>query len=103
MPGLLAAFTVDSFDLFLCQAWNRSVKAKHLVLALHDYFIEKLRPLGPPDDPIPAEYEKDRWTLAYLNSPHLQPLLEAIDDDATGFITIREINTFVESKPKEWT
>lgn len=79
------------------------MKAKHLVLALHDYFIEKLRPLGRPDDPIPAEYEKDQWTLAYLNSPHLQPLLEAIDDDATGFITIREINTFVESKPEEWT
>ncbi|KAK0504191.1 hypothetical protein EDD18DRAFT_1062742 [Armillaria luteobubalina] len=83
-------------------AWNRSVKAKYLVLALHDYFIEKLKPPGRPDEPIPAEYEKDRWTLAYLNSPHFQPLLEAIDDDATGFITIREINTFMESKPKEW-
>ncbi|KAK0187865.1 hypothetical protein F5146DRAFT_731520 [Armillaria mellea] len=93
----------DFKKLWEGMAWNRSVKAKHLVLALHDYFIEKLRPLGRPYDPIPAEYEKDQWTLAYLNSPHLQPLLEAIDDDATGFITIREINTFVESKPKEWT
>ncbi|KAK0504203.1 hypothetical protein EDD18DRAFT_1412301 [Armillaria luteobubalina] len=93
----------DFKKLWEGMAWNRSVKAKYLVIALHDYFIEKLRPIGRPDEPIPAEYENDRWTLAYLNSPHLQPLLEAIDDDATGFITIREINTFVESKPKEWT
>ncbi|KAK0487641.1 hypothetical protein IW261DRAFT_1327956 [Armillaria novae-zelandiae] len=93
----------DFKKLWEGMAWNRSVKAKHLVIALHDYFIEKLRPFGRPDDPIPAEYKNDQWTLAYLNSPHIQPLLEAIDDDATGFITIREINAFVESKPKEWT
>ena len=32
----------------------------------------------------------------------LQPILEAFDDDASGFITITEMNHFTTSKPEEW-
>ncbi|PBK70525.1 hypothetical protein ARMSODRAFT_1035308 [Armillaria solidipes] len=97
-----------------------SVKAKHLVLALHDYFTDRLKAPTRSSSPIsmmpPITYEtgnpinslitrdfslkskSDQWTLAYLNIAHLQPILEAVDDDASGFITIKEINTFTNIK-----
>ncbi len=113
----------------LQQGWKgSSVKAKHLILALHDYFTDRLKaptrgsspismlspsgfePGGPIKSPIsPGDFslkgKTDQWTLAYLNISHLQPILEAVDDDATGFITIKEINTFtnVKSRPPNWT
>ncbi|KAK0432641.1 hypothetical protein EV421DRAFT_1719390, partial [Armillaria borealis] len=119
----------DLRDLWKDMGWKgSSVKAKHLILALHDYFTDRLRaptqsssptgmlspppfetgspiksPISPGDFPLRGK--TDQWTLAYLNVSHLQPILEAVDDDATGFITIKEINTFtnVKSRPTNWT
>lgn len=45
----------------------------------------------------------DHWTLDYLDIAHLQPILEAIDDDGTEFISIKEANTFAVQRPKGWT
>ncbi|KAK0213335.1 hypothetical protein DFS33DRAFT_1249993, partial [Desarmillaria ectypa] len=115
----------DMKELWKDMAWRGSVKAKHLVLALHDYFIDKLGALsvssimspgasepGSPiispisavnDDFLSLECRNDRWALAYFNVAHVQPILEAVDDDATGFITTKEINTFTKSMPSGWT
>ncbi|KAK0188332.1 hypothetical protein F5146DRAFT_1002424 [Armillaria mellea] len=119
----------DLRDLWKDMGWKgSSVKARHLILALHDYFTDRLKTptrsssptsmLSPPGfetgspvrSPISPGYfslreNTDQWTLAYLNISHLQPILEAVDDDATGFITIKEINTFtnVKSRPQDWT
>ncbi len=64
---------------------------------LYEPSIEK-----PSDDSKGTSSEDDRWMLDFLNSAHLQLLLEAVDDDDTGFITTKEINTFVESKLETW-
>jgi len=32
----------------------------------------------------------------------VRPTLEAFDDDASGFITIAEVNTFTDYRPVEW-
>ncbi|KAK0501865.1 hypothetical protein EDD18DRAFT_1101575 [Armillaria luteobubalina] len=119
----------DLRELWQDMGWKgSSVKAKHLILALHDYFTDRLKAptrnssptsiLSPPvfetgspiKSPIsPGHFshrvKTDQWTLAYLNISHLQPILEAVDDDATGFITIKEINTFtnIKSRPQGWT
>ncbi|KAF8882713.1 hypothetical protein BD779DRAFT_1674866 [Infundibulicybe gibba] len=71
---------------------------------------ESIRSAGPPVSPLTgytgtplalADSETgDRWVLPYLDVPHVQAILEAIDDDGTGFITINEVNTFTESRPK---
>ncbi|KAK0487644.1 hypothetical protein IW261DRAFT_631968 [Armillaria novae-zelandiae] len=82
----------DFKKLWKDMAWRKSVNAQRFVSALYEHLIEKLDA---------GEY--DQWVLDYLNSAYLQPLLEAVDDDATGFVTTREINTFVESMPKNWT
>ncbi|KAJ6608432.1 hypothetical protein B0H10DRAFT_2226840 [Mycena sp. CBHHK59/15] len=45
----------------------------------------------------------DRWALAYVNVAHLQPILEAVDDDGTGFVSIKEANDFAMSRPEGWS
>ncbi|KAF9441810.1 hypothetical protein P691DRAFT_765854 [Macrolepiota fuliginosa MF-IS2] len=54
------------------------VKACNFVLALHEYFTDR-----PGID-----------ALKYLNITNLHPILQAINNDSTGFITIKEANTF---------
>jgi hypothetical protein len=48
-----------------------------------------------PSDP-------DAWAIKYIDVIRLQPILEAIDDDASGFITIGEMNRFTASRPIDW-
>ncbi len=62
---------------------------------LYEHLSEKIRDS--------KRARNDRWMLAYLNNAYLQPLHETVDDDTTGFITTKEINIFVESKPEDWT
>ena len=46
--------------------------------------------------------ERDEWTLEYINVTRLQAIIEAFDDDASGFITVGEANAFTTSRPKDW-
>lgn len=71
---------------------------------------------GPPDGnitndegtsdtkPVPAVKENDdlEWTLDWITITRLQPIIEAFDDDASGFITVAEVNKFTTSRPRNW-
>ncbi|KIK51733.1 hypothetical protein GYMLUDRAFT_120582, partial [Collybiopsis luxurians FD-317 M1] len=98
--------------------WKGNVKARHFVLALHDYFEDKLASQkGPVSTSLTSSaapssvhisslddiFKDDRWALKYIDVSQVQPILESIDDDATGFISIKEVNTFVASKPSGWS
>ncbi|KAJ7140785.1 hypothetical protein C8R44DRAFT_237363 [Mycena epipterygia] len=114
------------------QGWKGSVKARHFVLALNDYYTEKFSnidiavaesnagsmagsaPASPLMSPISpavfdltlsagAKHEDDRWALAYINVAHLQPIQESVDDDGTGFVSIKEANEFAVSRPPGWS
>lgn len=93
------------------------MKARHFVMALHDYFTEKWgldEPDSHPKDGLPSfnkllgksraakREDADAWALSYLNPANAQTLSEAFDEDASGFITIREVNEFISSKPDGW-
>ncbi|KAF9557962.1 hypothetical protein CPC08DRAFT_709992 [Agrocybe pediades] len=95
--------------------WKGSVKARHFVLALHDYYSEEARetlyrkqsldrvqPTAPISFPTPS-VRNDDWALAYINATYVQSILEAIDDDGTGFISVKEVNTFIASRPDGWS
>jgi len=47
--------------------------------------------------------DPDAWAIKYIDVIRLQPILEAIDDDASGFITIGEMNRFTASRPIDWS
>jgi len=95
------------------------VKATHFVIALHDYFTAKasrkaiITNTSSTNAPaesanntgttlLPDTPAKDSWALEYINVRLIQPLMEAIDDDASSFVTVSELNDFTSCRPKEW-
>ena len=90
------------------QRWRGSVKDRHFVLALRDYFREKLEQVKrvkngtTPTVPSRQLSSQDEWTLEYINVTRVQPIIEAFDDDASGFITVTEVNTFTTARPENW-
>ena len=78
------------------QRWRGSVKARHFVMSLRDHFAEKAAgDSGSVKGP-------DAWALKYININRAPNILEAFDDDASGFVTIREVNDFTKSRPLDW-
>ncbi|KAG6906865.1 hypothetical protein DXG01_011627, partial [Tephrocybe rancida] len=114
--------------------WKSTVKARHFVLALRDYYLggshlpsassdvqssasssNPQQLLSPPltseeasNEPssyFPAQSSDadSAWARAYMNVSYLQALSEAIDDDGSGFVNVREVNEFTTTRPQGWT
>ncbi|KAG6815782.1 hypothetical protein H0H87_011401 [Tephrocybe sp. NHM501043] len=108
--------------------WKSTVKARHFVLALRDYFLNgkgtnanSASPgllSSPPilSPPVTSPFEQsdydftnsqhcsnDEWAQTYVNVSYLQAISESIDDDGSGFINIQEINAFTTMRPKGWS
>lgn len=58
---------------------------------------------SPSTSTLRRRSENDKWALAYINAAYVQPILEAVDDDGTGFVSVKEVNTFVASRPEGWS
>ncbi|KAF8520943.1 hypothetical protein BU17DRAFT_88537 [Hysterangium stoloniferum] len=101
-----------------------SVKARHLILSLHDYYTDLLAeglshnvPApedNPPTSPDQTQVEanmnldglttslsivEDTWCLEYISIGNVPAIEEAIDDDVSGFIKVNEVNEFHSQKP----
>ncbi|KAJ7056360.1 hypothetical protein C8F01DRAFT_1372891 [Mycena amicta] len=105
------------------QGWKASVEVRNFVLALNDYYADQFEPAEEagmhesaatseagsrppsPTSPVhdPPAAQDDRWTLAYINVAHIQPISEAVDDDLSGFISSKEANTFAAQRPENWS
>ncbi|KAF8208355.1 hypothetical protein K438DRAFT_1813864 [Mycena galopus ATCC 62051] len=87
--------------------WRGSVKARHFVMALRDYFQEDHKHKsadGKPDEHgLIAVDKEDEWALQYISVLRLQPISEAFDDDASGFVTVAEVNAFTTARPLDWS
>jgi len=81
----------------LSQGWRGNVKARHFVMALKDYYIEKAA-----GESAGSLVGADKWALKYINVNRARTILEAFDDDASGFVTIQEVNTFTRARPLDW-
>ncbi|KAA1470682.1 hypothetical protein DENSPDRAFT_923800 [Dentipellis sp. KUC8613] len=86
--------------------WKGSVKARHLVLAMHDYFTEQGK-MAPPasNEQLSTKTvtQSDEWALEYISITRIQPLIEALDDDVSSFVTIAEVNAFTRARPDGWS
>ena len=82
------------------------MKARHFVLALRDHFLEQLASeaegVAGAASLINGSRNPDAWAIRFIDVSRLQPILEAFDDDASGFITISEMNRFTSSRPADW-
>jgi hypothetical protein len=45
---------------------------------------------------------KDHWAIEYISLSRSQGVTEAFDDDASGFISVKEANIFTSSRPVDW-
>ncbi|KAJ7326377.1 hypothetical protein DFH08DRAFT_941029 [Mycena albidolilacea] len=86
--------------------WRGSVKTRHFVMALRDYFQEensKSADGEPHEHPTTVIDKADVWALEYINVIRLQAISEAFDDDASGFVTVAEVNAFTTARPLDWS
>jgi len=44
----------------------------------------------------------DQWALRYIGVNYVRSILEAFDDDASGFVTVKEANNLTRSRPLDW-
>ncbi|KIJ51711.1 hypothetical protein M422DRAFT_244046 [Sphaerobolus stellatus SS14] len=113
---------LDKVLYFIWVEMKGSAKAQHVVLAIRDFYIEKLQQLASVDNVSSVKIETDdskdvaqsseipkRTRVQLAEAPavapkdRLCPLLEALDPDCSGFITINEINEFTSARPKDWS
>ncbi|KAF8178104.1 hypothetical protein K438DRAFT_1978069 [Mycena galopus ATCC 62051] len=87
--------------------WRGSVKARHFVMSLRDYFQEAYTSKaadGKSDGQATIVVDKaDEWALQYISVARLQAISEAFDDDASGFVTVAEANAFTSARPLDWS
>ncbi|KAJ7200442.1 hypothetical protein C8J57DRAFT_1736598 [Mycena rebaudengoi] len=109
------------------QGWKGSAKTRLLVLALRDYFVERIehnkfpkiskdvgqRPISSlslqaDDDDDDPETEMimplpDEWMASYLQIKRVRYLEQPLDPDSSGFTTISEVNAFTRARPEDWS
>jgi hypothetical protein len=54
------------------------------------------------DQPASPSEDLNGWLLEYIDVSHVRPIVEAMDADGSGFISVKEINQFARARPKEW-
>ena len=92
----IEALSNHGVSLNKTQGWRGSVKARHFVMSLKDYYIEKVAgESGSFKGP-------DGWAIKYINIGRARSILEAFDDDASGFVTVGEANNFTRLRPRDW-
>ncbi|KAL6299183.1 hypothetical protein BKA93DRAFT_612607 [Sparassis latifolia] len=95
----------DLYNVWKEMGWRGTVKARHFVLALRDYYQEKI------DGGIRKESatksvltpDPDAWALEYLNVKRLHSIVDAFDEDASGLITVAEVNKLTAIRPLDWS
>ncbi|KAK0482728.1 hypothetical protein IW261DRAFT_1469501 [Armillaria novae-zelandiae] len=114
----------DLYNIWKEMHWRGSAKARDLVLALRDYYYSRTnqstlaRQMGEIVSPTTTTENDseasriseaivhsvdDQWALPYINLLRIQPLMEAFDDDVSGFVTINEANALCAGRPENWS
>ncbi|KAI0716104.1 hypothetical protein C8T65DRAFT_642063 [Cerioporus squamosus] len=76
--------------------WRGNVKARLFVMTLQDHYRDQFEhAVAGPVDPVIS----DEWALEFLNMAWLEPIMEAFDDDASGYVTIAEVNRLMDMRP----
>lgn len=44
----------------------------------------------------------EEWALQYVEDRWHGAILDAIDEDKTGYVTVNKLNRFVDSRPVTW-
>ncbi|KAG6835584.1 hypothetical protein H0H93_016792, partial [Arthromyces matolae] len=94
--------------------WKPTIQARDFVLELQDYYQRHWQLTGDEAEITaptisttsisdPCLGQDDLWTIKYISTSYLQPITEAINDDASGFISIDDVNAFIIACPTGWS
>lgn len=120
--------TVLNLLTLIIQGLKRSVKARQFVLTFRDYLMAERStqntPILPPAERLQPDRgsllfasgtetdkaqelfkgddETELWAVKHIDVAHVQPIVEAMDEDGSGFISVKEANKFALSRPPGW-
>ena len=77
------------------------MKARLFVLTLQDHYRDLFD--NATNAERPDTIANDEWALEYMSLNWLRPLMEAFDDDASGYVTITEVNKLMDMRPSSLT
>ena len=46
-----------------------------------------------------VDFDADSWTRQYIDTKFLPNIMDAIDNDGSGYVTVNEVNRFTQSIP----
>ncbi|KAJ7844865.1 hypothetical protein B0H14DRAFT_2358343 [Mycena olivaceomarginata] len=102
--------TSDLQDIWKQGDWKERVDARTFVITMQSYYHEKFNASDTaapdPSSSVPPlrEAEDDRWTLKHIRAAlNVQQLIDAIDTDDNGLVSIKEVNDFVRRRPESWS
>ncbi|KAF8310377.1 hypothetical protein DL93DRAFT_2084553 [Clavulina sp. PMI_390] len=75
------------------EKWRGSIGGMQFLQAVQDFMVDE------PQVAL-AESRNEAWAVRFLGVGHRVPLLQVIDRDCTGFVSIAEANTFTDEKPE---
>ncbi|KAJ7141879.1 hypothetical protein C8R43DRAFT_831666, partial [Mycena crocata] len=113
-------------ELWKEMGWKLSVPDREFVLNLHDYYMAQyFEPTEvedyfnrPPPEGSTIEQQRialkkaldlakarteDKWALKLLTFQNIPKILEAFDGDASGFVSVWEVNEFTSGCPDGWS
>ncbi|KAI0044999.1 hypothetical protein FA95DRAFT_1561638 [Auriscalpium vulgare] len=80
--------------------FKTSVQTPALVDAIYDQFKIKFRDYHRND----GRLHPDQWTLSILSKAiYHGPIGDAIDEDSSGYISVYEVNRFLDRRPAGWS
>ncbi|KAJ3982338.1 hypothetical protein F5890DRAFT_1555982 [Lentinula detonsa] len=95
-PKLLYDWLANDSDM----NWRLSCKTHHFVDALHHYYVQKFS----HHRKTTGEVHEDQWTLKFTGRIIFQPTIgDAIDSDASGYVSTDEVNHFTAHLPENWS
>ncbi|EIW74857.1 hypothetical protein CONPUDRAFT_169791 [Coniophora puteana RWD-64-598 SS2] len=100
--------------------WRMSVKARTFMDGIHNYFephvrrkilVAAINKVGiQGDTPVETSsgeddiFQSEEWTLPFLSNAMYSPaVVDAMDGDGSGFISVDECNDFLQRRPPRWS
>ena len=68
-------------------------------MTLQEYYRELYDHAAPGSQNDDRDNGSDQWALEYLGVTWLQPIMEAFDEDSSGYVTTSEVNKLMDMRP----
>ncbi|KAI9069628.1 hypothetical protein FKP32DRAFT_1599785 [Trametes sanguinea] len=81
--------------------WRANVQVEVMIMTIRDHYREIIDKARLARERATIRFVKEEWTLRYLSRAWLNPLSEAFDLDASGYVTIAEVNQLMQLRPAE--